>query len=110
VAGDAAVREEVGRVGEDEVDAAGGHGGEDLEAIAVEEGEVVGAVFEVRGRGDEGMGARAGRFADGAGWGIAGQFIFSTAKATSTPAPLKAKGAAPDADARLIRHGTGSDR
>jgi hypothetical protein len=58
VAGDAAVREEVGRVGEDEVNAVGGHGGEDLEAIAVEEGEVVGAVFEKGRHGDEGVGAR----------------------------------------------------
>jgi hypothetical protein len=50
VTGDAAVGEEVGRVGEDEVDGGGGDGGEDVEAIAVVEAEVVGGVVE-GGRG-----------------------------------------------------------
>ena len=55
VAGDAAVGEEVGRVGEDEVDAVGGHGGEDLEAVALKEFDVVARVVEKGiewGRGD----------------------------------------------------------
>jgi hypothetical protein len=39
VAGDAVVGEEVGRVGEDEVDGIFGEGGEDIEAIALEDAE-----------------------------------------------------------------------
>jgi hypothetical protein len=46
VAGDAAVGEEVGRVGEDEVDGGGGDGGEDLEAVAVEDFDVMARVVE----------------------------------------------------------------
>src|SRR5579859_8156914 len=46
VAGDAAVGEEVGRVGEDEVDGIWGKGGEDFQAIALVEAEVVGGVVE----------------------------------------------------------------
>jgi len=41
VAGDAAVGEEVGRVGEDEVDGTFGDGGEDFQAVALVEAEVV---------------------------------------------------------------------
>ena len=40
VAGDAVVREEVGRIGEDEVDGVGGEGGENVEAIALEDADV----------------------------------------------------------------------
>src|SRR5579859_5182412 len=46
VAGDAAVGEEVGRVGEDEVDGIWGKGGEDFQAIALVEAEVVSGVVE----------------------------------------------------------------
>ena len=46
VAGDAAVGEEVGRVSEDEVDGGCGDGGEDVEAIALVEAEVVLGVVE----------------------------------------------------------------
>ena len=46
VAGDAAVGKEVRRVGEDEVDGGFGDGGEDLEAVALEEAEVVFGVVE----------------------------------------------------------------
>src|SRR5579864_6892537 len=46
VAGDAAVGEEVGRVGEDEVDGIWRKGGEDFEAIALVEAEVVVGVVE----------------------------------------------------------------
>ncbi len=46
VAGDAAVGEEVGRVGEDEVDGRCGDGGEDFEAVALVEAEVVLGVVE----------------------------------------------------------------
>lgn len=41
VAGDAAVGEEVGRVGEDEVDGFGGESGQDLEAVTVEDFDVM---------------------------------------------------------------------
>jgi hypothetical protein len=50
VAGDAAVGEEVGRVGKDEVDGIFQNGGEDFEAVALVEAEVVGGVVE-RGSG-----------------------------------------------------------
>ncbi len=46
VAGDATVGEEVGRVGEDEVDGGGGDGGEDLEAVAVKDFDVMARVVE----------------------------------------------------------------
>ena len=46
VAGDAVVGEEVGRVGEDEVDAGWGDGGEDVEAVALEDFDVVLGVVE----------------------------------------------------------------
>src|SRR5579862_3892427 len=46
VAGDAVVGEEVGRVGEDEVDAGCGDGGEDVEAVALEDFDVVLGVVE----------------------------------------------------------------
>jgi hypothetical protein len=46
VAGDAIVGEEVGRVGEDEVDAGFGDGGEDVEAVALEDFDVVLGVVE----------------------------------------------------------------
>src|SRR6266436_9678556 len=56
VAGDAAVGEEVGRVGEDEVDGGWGDGGEDIEAIALVEAEVVFGVVE------DGSGERVGHW------------------------------------------------
>src|SRR5579862_3064991 len=46
VAGDAVVGEEVGRVGEDEVDAGWGDGGEDVEAVALEDFDVMLGVVE----------------------------------------------------------------
>ena len=46
MAGDAVVGEEVGRVGEDEVDAGCGDGGEDVEAVALEDFDVVLGVLE----------------------------------------------------------------
>jgi len=46
VAGDAVVGEEVGRVGEDEVDGLGGHFGEELERIALVNADVVARVVE----------------------------------------------------------------
>ena len=46
MAGDAVVGEEVGRVGEDEVDAGWGDGGEDVEAVALEDFDVVLGVVE----------------------------------------------------------------
>jgi hypothetical protein len=46
VAGDAAVGEEVGRVGEDEVDGVFGDGGEDGEAVALKDFDVVFGVVE----------------------------------------------------------------
>jgi hypothetical protein len=49
VAGDAAVGEEVGRVGEDEVDGIFRDGGEDFEAVALVKAEVVLGVVERRG-------------------------------------------------------------
>ena len=52
VAGDAAVGEEVGRVGEDEVNGFGGHGGENFEAVALENFDVVFAVVEGWGHWD----------------------------------------------------------
>ena len=48
VAGDAAVGEEVGRVGEDEVDGGGGNGGEDFEAVALVDFDVMARVVEDR--------------------------------------------------------------
>jgi hypothetical protein len=50
VTGDAAVGEEVGRVGEDEVDGRFGDEGEEFEAIALVEADVVFGVVEDRGR------------------------------------------------------------
>jgi len=55
VAGDAAVGEEVGRVGEDEVDGGFGYLGEDVEAVALIDAEVVLGVVE-GGRGKSGVG------------------------------------------------------
>ena len=46
VAGEGAIGEEVGRVGEDEVDGGWREGGKDFEAIALVEAEVVGGVVE----------------------------------------------------------------
>ncbi len=46
VTGDAAVGEEVGRVGEDEVDGRWGDGGEEVEAIALVKAEMVLGVVE----------------------------------------------------------------
>ena len=50
MAGDAVVGEEVGRVGEDEVDAGWGDGGEDVEAVALEDFDVMLGVVEDGGR------------------------------------------------------------
>ncbi len=50
MAGDAVVGEEVGRVGEDEVDAGWGDGGEDIEAVALEDFDVMLGVVEDGGR------------------------------------------------------------
>ena len=50
VAGDAAVGEEIGRVGEDQVDAGFGNCGEDFEAVALEDFDVMFWVVE-DGRG-----------------------------------------------------------
>ena len=61
VAGDAAVGEEVGRVGEDEVDGGFGDGGEDCEAVAVEEAEVVLGVIEGDVRFQDCFGRRMAR-------------------------------------------------
>ena len=58
VAGDAVVGEEVGRVGEDEVDAGCGDGGEDVEAVALEDFDVVLGVVE--DGGGEGSAFRRG--------------------------------------------------
>jgi len=56
MAGDAAVGEEVGRVGEDEVDGILGDGGEDFQAVALVDAEVVFGVVE------SGGGESGGRF------------------------------------------------
>ena len=76
VAGDAAVGEEVGWVGEDEVDGVWRDGGEDFEAVALVEAEMVFGVVE-SGRGERrtrvptlknrGWGSRVGRIGDGFG-------------------------------------------
>jgi hypothetical protein len=51
VAGDAAVGEEIGRVGEDEVDGGFRNGGEDFEAVALVDAEVMlGVVEDGRGK------------------------------------------------------------
>ena len=67
VAGDAAVGEEIGRVGEDEVDGGFGEGGEDFEAVSVVEAEVVfgvveGARLREDGFGGRGFGERGGHW------------------------------------------------
>jgi hypothetical protein len=56
VAGDASVGKEIGRVGEDEVNGFGGHGGENFAAVALENFDVVFTVVEGGGHGNEGMG------------------------------------------------------
>ena len=61
MAGDAVVGEEVRRVGEDEVDAVFGDGGEDFEAVAVEDFDVMGGV--VKDGGGEGSAPRLTLFA-----------------------------------------------
>jgi hypothetical protein len=64
VAGDAVVREEVGRVGENQVDAIFGDGGEDFEGVALKDFDVVDGVVKDgsgkrrRGGGVEGGGVR----------------------------------------------------
>ena len=69
VAGDAVVGEEVGRVGEDEVDAGCRDGGEDIEAVALEDFDVVpGVVEDGRGEGGGRSGScGGGGFRGGAG-------------------------------------------
>lgn len=67
LAGDAAVGEEVGRVGEDEVDGGLGNGGEDFEAIALVEADVMlGVVVDRSGKLWGGNGH--GRGVDQMGW------------------------------------------
>ena len=58
VAGDAAIGEEVGRVGEDEVDGIFRNGGEDFQAVAVVDAEVV--FFVVEGGGGQRVGGEFG--------------------------------------------------
>ena len=64
VAGDAAVGEEVGWVGEDEVDGAFGNFGEDVEAVALVDAEVVFRVVEGQGFCKLRMSRSAGRVVD----------------------------------------------
>ena len=65
VAGDAAVGEEVGRVGEDEVDGGFGEEGEEFEGVALVEADVVARVVEDGGgEFDGGFGGHRER----AGW------------------------------------------
>jgi len=54
MAGDAAVGKEIGRVGEDEVDGGFGNEGEEFEAVAMVDAEVMFGVVE--GRGGQGIG------------------------------------------------------
>ena len=61
VASDAAVGEEVGRVGEDEVDGIFWDGGEDFETVALVEAEVVLGVVESGGGENRGCGIHAGQ-------------------------------------------------
>ena len=62
MAGDSAIGEEVGRIGEDYVNAFLGHGGKDLQAIALKNLDVVFGVFECGFERDEAVFvARAGR-------------------------------------------------
>jgi len=62
VAGDAVVGEEVGRVGKDEVDGIFGQGGEDAEAIALEDADVMLAITK------DGRGERRRRGCCAGGW------------------------------------------
>ena len=78
VAGDAVVGEEVGRVGEDEVDGIFGEGGEDIEAIALEDADVMLVIAEdgggkVRRRADCGL--RGGRLGKWGEFGHDGGFL-----------------------------------
>lgn len=82
VAGDAAVGEEVGRVGEDEVDARGGDGGEDFEAVAVEDFDamarvVEGGFGEMGGPAFAGASARQGRGVGHGRSGGTGHFLWN---------------------------------
>ena len=73
MAGDAVVGEEVGRVGEDEVDAGFGDGGEDVEAVALEDFDVVLGVVEDRGgEGSAFAEASARQIGGGRGVGLGG--------------------------------------
>jgi len=56
VAGDAAVGEEVGRVGEDEVDGGCGEGGEEFEGVSMVEAEMMLGIVEGQGFGEERVG------------------------------------------------------
>jgi hypothetical protein len=68
VAGDAAVGEEIGRVGEDEVDGRFGNLGEDFQAVAVIDAEVVFGVVE-SGGGKSRRGGAIGAIGIGDGFG-----------------------------------------
>src|SRR5579862_4453438 len=73
VAGDAVVGEEVGRVGEDEVDAACRDGGEDVEAVALEDFDVVlGVVEDGGGEGSAFAEASARQIGGGCGGALGG--------------------------------------
>src|SRR5438552_1217515 len=65
VAGDAAVGEEIGRVGKDEVDRRFGDEGEEFEAVAMVDAEVMFGVVE--GRGGQGIGRQFGHDDDRSG-------------------------------------------
>ena len=72
MAGDAVVGEEVGRVGEDEVDAGRGDGGEDVEAVALEDFDVVLGVVEDGGGEGSAFAEASSRRGGGGGAGLRG--------------------------------------
>ncbi len=72
MAGDAVVGEEVGRVGEDEVDAGWGDGGEDVEAVALEDFDVVLGVVEDGGGEGSAFAKTSARRIGGGSLGLCG--------------------------------------